>query len=297
MTAEPADFDQIADELYAIRPDQFAMERDTKIREARADGHPELARELAKLRRPTQSAWLINLLWRDQREVMDQLFELGSELGQAQARASGADLQLLTAQRRQIEAALIRRGHALARDAGVTVSDSMEREAQETLAAALANPEVADVIRTGRLIRPATYAGFGTPVAVMTPRPPQPAASRPAPPPENELAERAARRARERLETAQRVVDEARATYDAAAQELSAQEPAVEAARQARQAIRDQIEQHRAKLRDLERDEDAADRTVTDAERRRDQLRDGRDAAQRGLNRAERDLADLQSGD
>jgi uncharacterized protein (DUF3084 family) len=65
------------------------------------------------------------------------------------------------AQRRELETALVRRAEALARQAGVSVSDSMAREAQETLGAALADPEVAAAVRSGRLVKPATYAGFG----------------------------------------------------------------------------------------------------------------------------------------
>ncbi len=94
------EFERIADELYAARPDDFASARDEQVRKARADGRPELARELNKLRKPTQSAWLVNLLWRDQRDVMQQLFELAAELSRAQAGASGEELCSLTAQRR-----------------------------------------------------------------------------------------------------------------------------------------------------------------------------------------------------
>ena len=63
---EERSLDEIADELYALRPDAFAEARDEEVRKARADGRQPVARELAKLRRPTLSAWLINLLWRDQ---------------------------------------------------------------------------------------------------------------------------------------------------------------------------------------------------------------------------------------
>src|SRR5262245_31498346 len=56
-----SDFDRIADELYAGRPDAFAAARDAAIKQARADKDTTLAKELGALRRPTQSAWLINL--------------------------------------------------------------------------------------------------------------------------------------------------------------------------------------------------------------------------------------------
>jgi hypothetical protein len=159
--ADDGELDKIADELYALRPDEFAAARDEQVKRARAQGQAALARELNKLRKPTQSAWLVNLLWRDQRDVMQQLLDLGEALSRAQAQASGPDMLRLTGQRRELEAALMRRARALGEQAGVTVTAPMEREAQETLSAAVAMPEVADEVRSGRLVKPAAYAGFG----------------------------------------------------------------------------------------------------------------------------------------
>src|SRR6266516_999064 len=156
-----SELEPLADELYGLRPEAFSAARDEAVRAARGQGKAALARELARLRKPTQSAWLVNVLWRDQREVMQQLFELANELSRAQAEAAGPTLRALTAQRRELETALTRQAVALAEKAGVKVSDSVMREAQDTLGAALARPEVADEVRAGRLVKPATYAGFG----------------------------------------------------------------------------------------------------------------------------------------
>src|SRR6266849_10082898 len=104
MSAGEAEFDReldsIADELYGLRPEEFAEARDAAIRTARNEGKAALAKALGKLRKPTLSAWLINLLWRDQRDVMEQLFELSQELSRAQAEASGPALRELASQRR-----------------------------------------------------------------------------------------------------------------------------------------------------------------------------------------------------
>src|SRR2546423_8393604 len=114
--------DKIADELYSLKPDAFAAARDEHIRKLKAEGQQPLAKEVAKLRRPTQSAWLVNLLWRDQHDVMEQLIELSDELSRAQARSSGADLRELTTQRRAIESALLNRARAIGLEHGVTMS-------------------------------------------------------------------------------------------------------------------------------------------------------------------------------
>ncbi|HEY3058183.1 MAG TPA: hypothetical protein VGL99_04325 [Chloroflexota bacterium] len=297
-TDEVQTFNRIADELYGLRPDAFAAARDEQVRIAKADGHKVLAKELGELRRPTQSAWMINLLWRDQQEVLEQLIQLAQELTSAQAAASGPALQELTKQRRQLENALIRRGQALAKQHGVDVSASMEREAQETLSAALARPEVADQVRTGRLVKPAEYAGFGALPGSVAPKPAAPReqdVSREPAKIEDLAAARAAQRAREKREAAQRRVDEARSALDIAAAGLKHAESAVESARQHHQDIRTQIEEARDRLRELEKQETAAEREARARVQDREEAAKGQAAAERSLERAQEALKD--SGD
>src|SRR5438309_3457384 len=108
----------IADHLYTLLPESFAGARDDEIRKAKEEGRQPLARELAKLRRPTQSAWIVNLLWRKERSSIEELIGLGDDLSRAQADASIADLQRLTSRRRELETQILRRAHVLAGTAG-----------------------------------------------------------------------------------------------------------------------------------------------------------------------------------
>ncbi len=305
------ELDELAGELYAMRPDAFAAARDEQVRKARAEGRQPLARKLSGLRRPTQSAWLINLLWRDQPQVMQQFLQLADELSQAQAQASGPDLHRLTAQRREVEAALIRRARTLAENAGVNVSPTMEREAQETLSAALARPEVAAAVGSGRLVKPASYAGFGPGFATGSPAatdasgqllkttdtqsPRQPfestdtRAQRPAPsrPPQKKDRDvRAAQRVRERREEAERRVAEARALADAAAAALDDQVRAAAAAEQHHQNLREQLEQLEVQVRDLKQQVAAAEQAAAATARRGEQAEKAHEAAVRTLDRA-----------
>jgi hypothetical protein len=292
----------IADELYGLRPDTFAEARDEHIKRAKADGDKQLAKELTGLRKPTQSAWLINLLWRDQRAVMEQLFELAADLSRAHARVSGPELQRLTAQRRQIEAALIGRARALAEEAGVTVSASMEREAQETLSAALAVGEVADEVRSGRLVKPASYAGFGSvptgaiPTAIPA-RPSADADARPSTKPDAEkrpdpIELRAAQRARERREEAERRVQEAQAALDSAADTLSQRTREAEAAKQHQKQLGARLDELKQQLRALEDELESAEHAALGASRRRDQAETAHESAVRAHERAKQNLKD-----
>ena len=298
------DFASIASELYGLHPDAFAAARDEQVRKARTAGRQPLARELAQLRRPTLSAWLINLLWRDQREVMAQLFEIADAMRAAQAGAAGAQLRELMAQRRQVEAALMRQARALAEQAGGRVSESVMREAEETLSAALAQPEVAEQVRTGRLTKPATYAGFGplpaassgTLPAIQAPAP----ATRPPVSLPDRAQERAEQRARERREAAERRVREARAALDAANAELLEQARGARAARDAHAARRSEQERLEAQLRDVQaqaRDLASqaaeAQRAAEAAERKREQAEQSHAAARRALEAAQAALESL----
>lgn len=319
--ADEAGLDQIADELYGLRPDAFAAARDEQVSKARADGRAGLARELTRLRRPTQSAWLINLLWRDQRDVMEQLLQLTEQLSRAQAQASGPDLHRFTAQRREIEAALIRRARALAEQAGVNVSATMEREAQETLAAALAQPEVAAEVRTGRLVKPGAYAGFGplTPMTTDAPAekpraaPPQAATKSKSEPrtaarDDGRDAESKRRVALERrvaearmavteaagaLAKREREANAAHAVYEATDQRQDALRKQAEQLQQELDELRQQLDQVRQQQRDLKSEVAAADTAARSAARDRDQAEKAHAAAVRALEDSERQLNDL----
>jgi hypothetical protein len=292
MSASEANLDQeleqIADELYGLRPEEFASARDARIREARKDGKAALAKELAKLRKPTLSAWLVNLLWRDQRDVMEQLFDLSQELSRAQAEAAGPALRELTAQRRQLETALMQRAATLGKQAGASVTDSVAREAQETLSAALAQPEVAEEVRSGRLVKPASYSGFGVLPGTRPAAPAKPA--KPAVEHKEPIDIQAAQRARER-EKAERRVQEARAAVDAAAGTVSEQSRKAESARQRETDLRARLEQAREQLKRMESEVEAAGHEAATAEHAREQAENAQRAAQQELEQALNGLA------
>ena len=313
--SEP-ELDEIADELYALHPDAFAAARDERVRQARAEGKPTVARDLARLRRPTMSAWLVNLLWRDQPEVVEQLLGIAEGLARAQAQGSGQALRSLTAQRREVETALIKRAHALAEEAGVKVTQAMVREAQDTLGAAMARPDVAAEVRTGRLVKPATYAGFGDLVMAMpavhdaAPTAPPPPRVVPAPTPArlskpddqankavqpakvDERAARAAQREAERRQEAERRLQNARTALEAAAGALADETRAAESAQRHHDELRAEVEQLRERLRALEQERAAAESAARIAAQRRDRAEKAHEVARQAVERAERDAAD-----
>ena len=282
------DLDEISAELYALKPDEFIAARDEHVRQARADGRAPLAKAVAGLRRPNQSAWLINQLARDQRDAVEELFSLGESLRAAHARADGGELQKISSERRKAEAALIRRARALGSQAGVDVTADMARETEETLAAALASPDIAEEVLSGRLTKPVSYSGFGT-VLTSVPAPPTPKKKpRPAAKPES-----AADTGDRRREQAEQVVADAREELEAAELDLAERERAADDAAHRAEELGDQVDRLREQLRAVEGELVAADRGARMEERRRDRARKSRDEARRALDQAERALRNL----
>jgi hypothetical protein len=174
--------DEIAAELYLVPPARFVAARDDVVRQARAAGHRDLARELQALRRPTPSAWLINALTRHQRDRMQQLFALGRELRQAQTQLDGERLRRLPAQREELIADLLDWAREHAAEAGVQPTEAALSEVEATLHAGLVDLAAAAAVMSGHLVRPMSHAGFGPlPHVESVGSPSAPAAPGPAP--------------------------------------------------------------------------------------------------------------------
>ena len=147
--------------MYGLHPDAFVPARDDAVAEARQAGDRDLARAIARLRRPTRAAWLANLLARERPEQLDGLLALAGDLASAQRTLDGSALRALSAQRNRLVTAMAREGGRLAAQAGDSATESVVRDLAGILDAALADPAVADEVRSGRLTRTVSYSGFG----------------------------------------------------------------------------------------------------------------------------------------
>ena len=154
------ELDEIVRELYVLPPAEFVTARNELVRQARAAGSREVAERLRQLRRPTRSAWLVNLLASDS-AAMQRLSALGRELRDAQTGLVRTDLRNLAEQRRQLIADLLDRTKAHAAEAGVRLTPTVLSEVEATLQAALVDLAGALTIRNGRLVRPLSHSGFG----------------------------------------------------------------------------------------------------------------------------------------
>src|SRR5918994_6336475 len=159
------ELDEVADELYEVPPEEFIALRTTRQDEAKAEGDKALAKAIGSLPKPSAAAWACNLLVRAQRPEIEGLVELGGLLREAQENLAGDQLRALSSQRSQLISALTRQAAALAREAGRPVSTSVTDQIEETLRAAMADPEAGEALLTGRLTSSMSYSGLGTTVS------------------------------------------------------------------------------------------------------------------------------------
>ena len=261
------DLESAVAELYATAPDAFIIRRAELVRAARLAGDRALATAIGKLRKPTRSAWLVNLYARSASDELAELLELGAALRVAQEQLSTADLRRLSAQRNTVVTAASRRVVALAEARGYRASESVRQEVNLTLQAALADPTVAEQMRAGTVTEAHTYGGFGP----LTPSPntaTPPAAASELPtgePPEDELERARSRRAREERLRAERARAEAEHRLHAAEAELERAADAAEDAAEQVTKVGEQIATLQSQLRDLEQAQSQAEQRAADA--------------------------------
>ena len=174
--------DDLADRLYGLELDEFTPARDAAAKELRKEKRRDEAAVVAKLRKPSAAAWLVNRLARERPEDVDALLEAGEALRDAQERAvagegAGGDLrEAADAERRAVDE-LVRAAREL-EPGGRKPSQAALEQVRATLHAAAADPTVREGVRAGRLVREVA-AGGAWPFADPADEPVLPAEPRP----------------------------------------------------------------------------------------------------------------------
>ncbi len=206
--------DEHAAALYRAPPADFVAGRDERVKQLRASGDREAAKQVSGLRRPTVGAWLVNLLVLDEPGLPGQLTGLAGELVEAQDRLAGDELRALGRRRQELVSGLVARARTLGREAGGRATEGALVEVESTLRAALADPDVAREVLSGRLLHARDFAGFG-PAPTRAPE----RTARAKPVAQRQPRER--REAEERRERARAAVEEADTRHREAADRLA----------------------------------------------------------------------------
>lgn len=150
------DLTMIADRLYGQPANAFTDARNAAAKEC---GDKALAARVKKLRKPSVSAWAVNLLVRREADQIDSVLELAASLRAAADALDGDELRALTRQRRQLTTALASSARSLAREAGLRLTGPVVEQVEGMLNAAMLDPVAAQVVRTGRVLTAFTSTG------------------------------------------------------------------------------------------------------------------------------------------
>jgi DNA repair exonuclease SbcCD ATPase subunit len=257
---------EAARQLYAGTPEEFTAERDRMAREAKDAGDRGLARALQSLKRPVVAAWAVNLLVREEAELLGQVLDIGDALREAQAGLEGDALRELGRQRRQLIDSVVGRARALVAEHGSRLTSQAEQQVAATLQAALADPAAARAVLTGCLVKPLESTGLGTVDLrdhVAAPRPSGSASTAPRRPKVGKAGSDEAQRQAQLREQA----EERRRLKRAAAQDrLTDAEQVLEDAERSRDDVRRRHEEARAHVLHLEARIDELRRQISDLE-------------------------------
>lgn len=218
-----ADLDALAAELYALPPDEFVEARAAVVAAAREGGHPTVAAQLAKLRKPTVTAWLANQVVRTAPDVVAGVIAVGPAMREATIAGDAAALRDLGKHRAALLGEVVARARAVAEEHERPFSATNQRELEATFTAAAVDEQAAAALLTGRLVGPLEVAGLGFDLgAVPSERPAAPETPAPAAKVASAAAGRAAQKeAQKEAEKAQAAEAERERAVIEAEQELA----------------------------------------------------------------------------
>jgi len=157
MSADDA-VQEAIEELYSIDPDDF-MERRTVLAAAARKTDKAVAKDIAALRKPTRSAYVLNRLVRSDPEAAERLADLGGQLLAAQEALDGPRMRALSTLRRGLVEELADQAFELTGQR--SPAPALRDEVVSTMNAAVADESVVEQLRTGTLLRSARWDGFG----------------------------------------------------------------------------------------------------------------------------------------
>jgi hypothetical protein len=280
----------IADELYGLPMNDFTPARDAKAKELKGT---ELAGPVKALKKPSLAAWVVNMLVRHETEQVDQVLAVGAALRDAATSLDGKELRELTKQRRQLTNAVTARARGVASSLGVKVTQSVADQVEDSLTAAMLDPDCAKALRSGLLVAAMSATGVGEstagaavalPAALGFSATSAPAApsGRPdlkvVPDPDADAKKLAAAEAA--LEAASAAEETARATYDeadGAVTELEARTMQLQA----------EIDELKRRLVELEESAEEVDEELDEAEEARTEARTALRKAEQAREQAE----------
>ncbi|WP_332666532.1 hypothetical protein [Aeromicrobium sp.] len=271
-----ADLRSIAQELYGRPLSEFIAAR----KEAAAGaGDKELAKQVKALRKPSAAAWAVNALARDRAELVEEVVELGEQLRDAQSDSDGSRTRLLDRARRDLTRQAIDEATELARTSGGTLSAQAAAGVEETLRAAMTDPDAANAVQDGLLVNTFAASPFEpvdlTDVVAIPPEGARPRTRK--------VKQGPTQLERKRREAAEAAVEKARRKARTATEEL-------ESLVDEREELQDELAELRKRAKAIDREIGETERALDQADKAADRAEEAEREAQRVLEDAEAEL-------
>ncbi|MFF3027873.1 transposase [Microbacterium sp. NPDC057944] len=144
------DFAEMAAALYSGPPAAFVATRNAL---AAAAADRDAGDRIRALKKPSVSAWVVNLFARERPSQLGEALQLAQELRDAQADLDAATLATLGRERRALTQRLAAEATSLASARGERITPATSEAVRQTLTAAFFDPDAAAAVASGRLIR------------------------------------------------------------------------------------------------------------------------------------------------
>jgi hypothetical protein len=174
------DLDRRLEPLYRGPPDEFVRGRDALAKELRDEGEREAATAVKKLRRPSQSAWLINRVAIEDPDRARRLADAAGELVDAQqrmleGRGDAADLRAAAERERERVDEMVEAVRQVAAEHSKPVGATVIERVGQTLQAVGSDPALRDRLVRGRVEHDhrAATVGLPDPAALAVPAKPR----------------------------------------------------------------------------------------------------------------------------
>lgn len=147
--------------LYAVPLAEFIASRKALAASAKAGGDAAAVKEILALRKPTLTAWAMNLVPRADSSTLADVVGLGARMRAAQSQLDTATLTSVRGERDAALTAYIASVVKAAEGEGVSLSAGARDEVRASAIAALADVSASKALASGQLTRALSYSGFG----------------------------------------------------------------------------------------------------------------------------------------
>jgi hypothetical protein len=155
---------EAAEPLFELVPEEFTAERDRIAKELKKQGDDEAAGQVKALKRPSVTAYALNLVSRRHPDLVEAMLDADEHLRNAKSRT---EMDKAKAERQKAISAITGKATSLLEEQDRPVTAQVKERLTETLLAVATDEETRDRLKSGHLLKEAEAGGFGGPVTAF----------------------------------------------------------------------------------------------------------------------------------